>query len=223
MLDFSTQQTLDPIALTADAQAAKAINDRHREVVRLGRAAKDIAAEIGEGLIEVKARLEHGEFIPWCETNLTFGKTQRQRYMLVAQIKKSGDGLFQAANSIEELTDKKKPKPTPKVERRAATLDDLRKVERLQALTDDAGAPVGERQAAQAMLDKIEAEIGPVEPKVDYSKMSTVELSTTLTKSALKKARKNEKVFQLIEEAMRKTYGYTDQNLARLIKKLDTL
>lgn len=166
MLDFSTQQTLDQIALTADAQAAKVINDRHREVVRLGRTAKDIAAEIGGHLIAVKADLDHGEFGPWCEKNLIFTVRKAQRYIKAAKIKNDDVVAFARAETLDELVEAKtiKQRREEKVERRAATLDDLRKVERLQALRDDEGAPDGERQAAQAMLDKIEAEIGPVEP-----------------------------------------------------------
>ena len=92
--------------------------------------------------------LFHGEFEPWCEKHLTVKKTQRFRYMKVAKIKSSGDGTFQLANSIEELTDAK-PKPTPKPELRAATLNDLRKVERLRALRDDPSASDGEKANAQ--------------------------------------------------------------------------
>ena len=44
----------------------------------------------------------------------------------------------------------KNPGPEPKREKRAATLDDLRKVERLRALRDDPSATEGERNAAQA-------------------------------------------------------------------------
>lgn len=111
---------------------------------RLGRTAKEIAAEIGEMLIKVKDSLNHGEFGPWCEANLSFSKHTRARYIRVAEIKSSMRDTFQRADSINEVLDYK-PKPEPKPTYRAATLDDLRKVERLRALRDDPGAalPVG--------------------------------------------------------------------------------
>lgn len=56
----------------------------------------------------------------------------------------------------------KNPDPEPQPERRAATLDDLRKVERLRALRDDPSAPEGERANAQRKIDAIEKEVGPV-------------------------------------------------------------
>ena len=93
--------------------------DSIREVQRLGRTAKEIAAEIGEELIKVKYDLAHGEFGPWCEGNLSFSRPQRQRYMQAAEIKKLSRERFDRANSIREVLEIK-GKPTPKQELRAA-------------------------------------------------------------------------------------------------------
>ncbi len=64
--------------------------------------------------------------------------------MQVAEIKKLSRERFDRANSIREALELK-DKPAPKVERRAATLNDLRKVERLRALRDDPAATEGGR------------------------------------------------------------------------------
>ncbi|NOD83757.1 hypothetical protein [Ruegeria sp. HKCCD6119] len=134
-------------SLTADAQRAKAINEKHREVVTLGRTAKEIAAEIGEELIAVKAELKHGEFKPRVAKNCTFSYSAAKDYMSVSKAKRQHAVLFNCAQSIREVLALGKPKPTPKPETRAATLDDLRKVERLRALRDNPAATEGEKRA----------------------------------------------------------------------------
>ena len=119
----------------------------HREVVALGRTAKEIAAEIGEELIAVKAEKPHGGYEPWCNEHLIVKKTQRFEYVKLARLKSSDFRTFEAATSINDALKTKKPAPKP--ETRAATLDDLRKVERLRALRDDPSATEGEKQAAR--------------------------------------------------------------------------
>ncbi|MGX0975210.1 hypothetical protein ACSSVY_000912 [Roseovarius sp. MBR-51] len=113
------------------------INDRHREVMRLGRTAKDIAAEIGDMLMAVKAEKPHGEFMPWVAANCAFTDRHARRYMLVAEAKRTRMSDFKQCDSIADVLALGKPKPEPKPVHRAATLDDLRKVERLRALRDD--------------------------------------------------------------------------------------
>ncbi len=138
------------IALTPTSIAASAINDKHREVQRLGRTSKEIAAEIGELLLEQKKQLPHGEYEGWCEQHLIVKKTQRFEYVKLARLKSSERRTFDATTSINEALQTKKPKADPKpqpVERRLATLNDLRKVERLRALRDDPAATEGEKEA----------------------------------------------------------------------------
>lgn len=115
----------------------------HREVVTLGRTAKEIAAEIGDMLIAVKAELKHGEFKPWVAEHCTFSYDSAKDYMKVARAKSEHAPLFNACSSIREVLAIGKPKPAPKPDTRAATLDDLRKVERLRALRDDPSATEG--------------------------------------------------------------------------------
>ncbi len=77
--------------------------------------------------------------------------------MKVAKIKSVAADTFQLANSIEEITDPT-PKPEPKQEKRAATLDDLRKVERLRALRDD-------HEASTAAYKIVWVSVWPALPK----------------------------------------------------------
>ena len=113
-----------------------------------GRTSKELAAEVGEMLLAEKKRCGHGGFGKWCEENLTFNHVTRANYVKVAKIKITARCKFEAASSIREVLDIKdkpqaEPEPAP-VERRAATLNDLRKVERLRALRDDPASTEGE-------------------------------------------------------------------------------
>ena len=103
---------------------------------RLGRTAKEIAAEIGDELIKVKQTLAHGKFKPWVGENCYFSYRRAAEYMQVAKMKSASCRTFEQADSIRDVLDHKALKSTPKQELRAATLDDLRKVERLRALRD---------------------------------------------------------------------------------------
>lgn len=68
-------------------------NSKHREVQRIGRTAKEIAAEIGEELIKVKAKLKHGEFKTWIVENCFPYETGRD-YMKIAELKKANIRFF---------------------------------------------------------------------------------------------------------------------------------
>lgn len=97
-----------------------------------GRTAKDIAAEIGEELIEVKQQLAHGEFMPWVSENCSFTHKRAKEYVIVARAKSTHGCLFHLCNSIREVLDLGKIKPEPKVDRRAAALNNFRKMEGLR-------------------------------------------------------------------------------------------
>lgn len=128
------------------ARLALSVNDKHREVQRLGRTAKEIAAEIGEELIKVKQKLAHGEFGPWVSENCSFSYDSAKDYMNVARAKRERAPLFNRCTPIREVLALGKTPKEPSKPHRPATLDDLRKVERLRALRDDPAVTEGERQ-----------------------------------------------------------------------------
>jgi hypothetical protein len=213
---------MNGVALTADAQRAEVINQKHREVVALGRTAKEIAAEIGEELIAVKTELKHGEFTPWVEQNCSFTDRHARRYMKVAEAKRTRMSDFKIADSIAEVLALGKPKPAPKPDTRAATLNDLRKVERLRALRDDPSATEGEKQAAQHKLDDIEKEIGPVEPDTRDAKrnVESNELVTEAAKVVLAEMFETKRARDLITHAILNTYGNDPAKLNKLVNIL---
>ncbi|RED12887.1 DUF3102 domain-containing protein [Pontivivens insulae] len=153
------------VALKETARLAVSVNNKHREVLRLGRTAKEIAAEIGEELIKVKQKLAHGEFKKWVGEgkdwgHCSFSYRTAAKYMQIANAKVHDRVHFETCFSMDEVIRAK-----PNKEKRTATLDDLRKVEKLRAKRDDPATNDAERDAIQGKLDDIEAELGPVEPQ----------------------------------------------------------
>lgn len=73
--------------LTARAQR---INAAHHNALAAGRSMLAYAVEAGRELIEAKRGLPHGAFQPWCETHLSFGHRQAQKYMRVAKCEPQG-------------------------------------------------------------------------------------------------------------------------------------
>lgn len=169
--DLSRPETQNAVVLTSDSKLATSVNDKHREVRRLGRKAKEIAADIGEMLIQKKAELKHGEFIPWVEQWCSFSDRRARQYVKVAQTKRNRCSDFDTCTSIADVLALGKTPKAPVQQTRSATLDDLRKVERLRALRDDPSATEGEKENAQRKLDEIEKEIGKVEPEAQRKKV----------------------------------------------------
>jgi hypothetical protein len=66
------------------AKLAKQINAEHRAVGESIKAAMAHALRAGELLLGVKARLPHGDFIPWIEENCEFNRRSASGYMLIA-------------------------------------------------------------------------------------------------------------------------------------------
>ncbi|SHG75177.1 Protein of unknown function [Cognatiyoonia sediminum] len=138
--------TQHDVALTRSAMWAELVNMKHRAVLRRELNNKEEAAEIGEVLIKVKEELPHGEFTPWVRRDCSFTDRHARNYIRIAQVKRKRVSDFDRCTSIREVLSLGKPQPEePKRPTRAATLDDLRKVERLRSLRDDPSASEGER------------------------------------------------------------------------------
>ncbi|MCU9839674.1 DUF3102 domain-containing protein [Ruegeria sp. WL0004] len=218
----------DTPALTSTAKLAMEINDKHRKVVTLGRTAKETAAEIGEMLIEVKQGLAHGEFMPWVEVNCSFKDRAANNYMKIAKTKIAQPCEFARCESIADVLALGKPKPSAseetKPERRAATLDDLRKVERLRALRDDPACTESERAACQRKLDEIEKEIGKVDPDAPKTKDKAFAQTNAEKITDILLTRKFDNVDPIVRNSIIKalvhTYGDHPQRLRNFLKAL---
>jgi len=146
-----------PVALVLATPAEK-INSKHLEVKRLELTAKDVAAEVGEMLIEFKQSLPHGEFKKWVEDNCSFSYSTAKDYMNIAKAKRQRAALFDECTSIREVLELGKPEDScknyePKQPKPKMDKDDQRKVRKLQAVIDDPAADPNTVEACKRKLD----------------------------------------------------------------------
>ena len=64
---------------------AERINAEHDQAHQAARSAIERAIECGRLLIEAKASVGHGDWLPWIEANLSFGPRQARNYMRIAR------------------------------------------------------------------------------------------------------------------------------------------
>ena len=75
LFDYAGLPSVEAVEIRAAAERIK---------VRLKRTAEDII-EIGRDLIAVKARLPHGQFLPWLKTEFEFSESSANKFMQVAE------------------------------------------------------------------------------------------------------------------------------------------
>lgn len=82
------------------ALAAENINKEHALAQQCAETAVQHAVRCGQLLLEVKASLQHGEFMPWVSANCGFSYESAKRYMMVAKESEKGNAL---PNSLRGL------------------------------------------------------------------------------------------------------------------------
>jgi hypothetical protein len=94
------------------AQLAREINAAHKRVEKGVRDVLSHARAVGTLLIQAKARLGHGNFLPWVRANCGFTERTGQRYMKLAEhwhelVARGGDelGLAQALRLLTRRTE----------------------------------------------------------------------------------------------------------------------
>jgi hypothetical protein len=76
-----------PVDLTDSSGSAALvprINAAHDQAHQSARTAIEHAVECGRLLLEAKAKVAHGQWLPWIEANLSFGVRQAQKYIRLA-------------------------------------------------------------------------------------------------------------------------------------------
>lgn len=79
------------------------VNTIYQQMEAIGNIGLQLAASAGERLIEVKARLDHGEFETWCKDNLTFSKRKAENMMRWAQKCKDENSIFSKTQTFADL------------------------------------------------------------------------------------------------------------------------
>ena len=93
--------------------AAAEINRLHGEVGEGLRLTVEKTIRIGELLIEQKAKLAHGDWIPWIKANLTFPVRTAQRYVACWQNREKLNTSSTTHLTIEDLAHQSKPERKP--------------------------------------------------------------------------------------------------------------
>jgi hypothetical protein len=83
------------------------INRHHEEACAKADEAISHAIEAGKLLLQVKASLGHGQFLPWVRAHLTVGVRQAQNYIAAAQGKPTPIRSAPNAKQVAHLTDAK--------------------------------------------------------------------------------------------------------------------
>jgi hypothetical protein len=79
------------------------VNTIYQQMETIGNIGLQLAASAGERLIEVKARLDHGEFETWCKDNLTFSKRKAENMMRWAQKCKDENSIFSKTQTFADF------------------------------------------------------------------------------------------------------------------------
>lgn len=98
---------------------AAAINERHDAVGEAAHTMVGHAAECGRLLIEAKASLGHGGWLPWVQENLRFGPRQAQKYMRIAgkidALPNANSNSHLSVDEVLQLVAEPPPLPAPPV------------------------------------------------------------------------------------------------------------
>lgn len=87
-------------------ELADEIRDLDEEGNRLEQSALDVRIAEGERLIEAKSLLKHGEWLPWLESNFTFGRVTAQSYMALAEANSQQGVNFDDTENVNEAYEK---------------------------------------------------------------------------------------------------------------------
>lgn len=92
--------------MTMQKNVTQQINELHSQLSGHLKKSVSIACEIGQKLTQIKAELNHGEFLPWIESNCEFDRTTATRYIKLFNYKDkccSVQHLQEAYKKIEQI------------------------------------------------------------------------------------------------------------------------
>lgn len=137
------------------AKLAIDINAEIRAAEASYRKALDHAVRVGQLLIEAKALVNHGEWLPWLEANCAVKRTQAEKYMRLARANYHPSGNLTITEAVAQLTAPKVVKPDPNVpspDVRAAIVAKAGRGEAQRDIAKTVGAPI--TTVAQVVADE---------------------------------------------------------------------
>ncbi len=84
-------------------QLTAEVNVRYRQAEQLAGMSAMMLADAGRRLIEIKARIPHGQFETWCADNLEFSKSKAEKMMKLAERVADKNSLFSKTETFTDI------------------------------------------------------------------------------------------------------------------------
>lgn len=84
-------------------QLTAEVNVRYRQAEQLAGMSAMMLADAGRRLIEIKARIPHGQFETWCADNLEFSKSKAEKMMKLAERVADENSLFSKTETFTDI------------------------------------------------------------------------------------------------------------------------
>jgi hypothetical protein len=213
---------------------ATEINQLHNEFYQGLRTCLEKAIRIGGLLVEQKAELEYGEWIPWIKANLKFKTTQATRYMRCfrrrAQIEnEASEPHFQKVKTIEDFA-RISAKPTKeeieeRKQRRQELNEKARKIAVERIKIEEAKKNLNQEEEEEEEGEVIEIDDIEVEPFVDEESeeefQKTVEEHVKAVRTMLENERSGKHYLEMAELLWNHlTKGRTKEERKKMAKAL---
>lgn len=98
-----TFQTEISIENKSTEQLTAEVNVRYRQAEQLAGMSAMMLADAGKRLIEIKARIPHGQFETWCADNLEFSKSKAEKMMKLAERVADENSLFSKTETFTDI------------------------------------------------------------------------------------------------------------------------
>lgn len=96
-------QTEISIENKSTEQLTAEVNVRYRQAEQLAGMSAMMLADAGRRLIEIKARIPHGQFETWCADNLEFSKSKAEKMMKLAERVADENSLFSKTETFTDI------------------------------------------------------------------------------------------------------------------------
>ena len=84
-------------------QLTAEVNVRYRQAEQLAGMSAMMLADAGRRLVEIKARIPHGQFETWCADNLEFSKSKAEKMMKLAERVADENSLFSKTETFTDI------------------------------------------------------------------------------------------------------------------------
>jgi hypothetical protein len=163
---------------------AASIRVEHEAAERHARSAVEHAIRAGELLIEAKAQVAHGEWLPWLAENFPARPVTAQRYMRLAVNASRVTHLDEAESIREALAVLAEPKPKPtEVVNGSFTRDEARRA--LEPVRVLEVAPPSPEVLHVGTLDLARPKVAAPQRAIEVSRIDAIRSSMTLAARAL--------------------------------------